>query len=99
MNKNKIIVIGASGQIGTELTMELRKKYGQENVIASDIKQGSHEVMNSGPFEMLDVLDENRLRALIQHYEIQTVYLLAAILSGTAEKHPKKAWDLNMKSL
>ncbi len=95
----KIIVIGASGQIGTELTVELRKKFGHENVIASDIKQASDEVMNSGPFEILDVMDENQVKNVLQKYKVDTVYLLAALLSGTSEKNPKFAWDLNMKSL
>lgn len=95
----KIIVIGASGQIGTELTMELRKKYGNEHVIASDIKEASSEVMHSGPFEILDATDEKRLLELVKKYHINTVYLLAALLSGTAEKYPKKAWDLNINSL
>lgn len=96
---NKIIVIGASGQIGTELTMALRHKYGRDNVIASDIRDASDEVMNSGPFETLDVMDESQVREVIKRHGVQTVYLLAALLSGTAEKNPKKAWDLNMKSL
>lgn len=96
---DKIIVIGASGQIGSELTIELRNKYGHDNVIASDIRDASPDVMNSGPFETFDVMDEARLFELIKKHKIQKVYLLAALLSGTAEKHPKKAWDLNMKSL
>lgn len=95
----KIIVIGASGQIGTEVTMELRKKYGHENVVASDIKNAADEVMNSGPFEILDVTDEKHVREIIKRYDINTVYLLAALLSGTAEKNPKKAWELNINSL
>lgn len=96
---DKVIVIGASGQIGTELTMELRNRYGDQHVIASDIREASDEVMNSGPFEILDVIDEKRVYEIIQRHSIQKVYLLAALLSGTAEKNPKKAWELNMKSL
>jgi nucleoside-diphosphate-sugar epimerase len=95
----KIIVIGASGQIGTELTMELRKRYGHANVIASDIKNASDEVMNSGPFEILDVTDEKRVREITKQYAIDTVCLLAALLSGTSEKYPRKAWELNINSL
>lgn len=95
----KIIVIGASGQIGSELTIELRKRFGHQNVIASDIKSAADDVMNSGPFEILDVMDESRVKDVIKKYEINTVYLLAALLSGTSEKNPKLAWDLNMKSL
>lgn len=96
---NKIIVIGASGQIGSELTIELRQRYGDQNVIATDIRPASDEVMDSGPFEILDIMDENRVREIIKKHNIKTVYLLAALLSGTAEKNLKKAWDLNMKSL
>jgi nucleoside-diphosphate-sugar epimerase len=96
---NKIIIIGASGQIGSELTMELRDRYGHDNVIASDIRNASDDVMRSGPFESLDIMDENHLREIIRKHNISTVYLLAALLSGTAEKNPKKAWELNTKSL
>jgi nucleoside-diphosphate-sugar epimerase len=96
---DKIIVIGAAGQIGSELTMELRQRFGNDRIIASDIKNASDDVMNSGPFEILNVLDENRLREIFKKYGIRKVYLLAAMLSGTSEKHPKMAWDLNMKSL
>jgi nucleoside-diphosphate-sugar epimerase len=95
----KIIVIGASGQIGSELTLELRKKYGPEHVVASDIKNASDDVMNSGPFETLDVRDEHWVKDVIKRYHINTVYLLAALLSGTSEKNPKLAWDLNVNSL
>ena len=96
---NKIIVIGASGQIGSELTMELRNRFGNDLVIASDIKNGSDDVMNSGPFEILDVMDEHRVSEVIKKYGITHVYLLAAMLSGSSEKNPKMAWNLNMKSL
>lgn len=96
---DKIIVIGASGQIGSELTIDLRKKYGNHNVIASDIRDASEEIMNTGPFETLDVMNECKLHDVIKKHDIKKVYLLAAYLSGTAEKHPKSAWDLNMKSL
>ncbi len=95
----KIIVIGACGQIGSELTIELRNRYGAENVIASDIREASDEVMQSGPFELFDVLDERRLLEVVRKYEIKKVYLLAALLSGTAERQPKKAWEINMKGL
>lgn len=96
---DKIIVIGASGQIGSELTVELRNKYGQDNVIASDVRDATEDVMQSGPFETLDVMNEKHLRDIIKKHNIKKVYLLAALLSGTAEKYPKKAWDLNMQSL
>lgn len=96
---DKIIVIGASGQIGSELTVELRNKYGHDNVIASDVRNATDDVMQSGPFETLDVMDERRLREIIKKHNIKKVYLLAALLSGTAEKYPQKAWDLNMQSI
>lgn len=96
---SKIIVIGASGQIGSDLTLELRNRFGNENVIASDIKNAADDVMSSGPFETLDVMDEGGVAAVFKKYDISKVYLLAAMLSGSAEKNPKKAWDLNMKSL
>lgn len=96
---NKIIVIGASGQIGSDLTLELRNRFGNDNVIASDIKNAAEDVMSSGPFESIDVMDENRVLEVVKKYDISQVYLLAAMLSGSAEKNPKKAWDLNMKSL
>jgi nucleoside-diphosphate-sugar epimerase len=96
---SKTIVIGASGQIGSDLTLELRKRFGNDNVIASDIKNAADDVMSSGPFETLDVMDESGVAAVIKKHDISKVYLLAAMLSGSAEKNPKKAWDLNMKSL
>lgn len=96
---SKIIVIGASGQIGSDLTLELRNRFGNENVVASDIKNATDEVMSGGPFETLDVMDEVKVKETLLKHKIDTVYLLAAMLSGSAEKNPKKAWDLNMKSL
>ena len=84
--KERILIIGSSGQIGTELVMELRKMYGNNNVIASDIRPSSDEVMQSGPFETLDILDEQLLRTIVKKYKVTQVYLLAALLSATAEK-------------
>lgn len=95
----KILVIGAAGQIGTDLTIELRNRFGAENVIATDIKMASEEVMNGGPFENLDAMDKKRIAAVLEEYEITEIYHLAAILSGNAEKNPRWAWDLNMNSL
>jgi nucleoside-diphosphate-sugar epimerase len=97
--ENRILVLGASGQIGTELTQKLRELYGNSNVIASDIKNGSEEMMASGPFEVLDATDKESILQAIQKHQINKVYLLAAMLSATAEKFPQKAWDLNMNSL
>lgn len=94
-----ILIIGACGQIGTELTFALRKKYGSENVIASDIREGGETLMASGPFELLDTTDCEALENIIMHYEVEEVYLMAAMLSATAEKFPMRAWNLNMNSL
>lgn len=97
--KKRILIIGASGQIGTELTAYLREKYGNSKVIASDIKEGSDEIMKSGPFEILDATDYDAIQEIIIRYEITEIYLMAAMLSATAEKFPMRAWDLNMNSL
>jgi nucleoside-diphosphate-sugar epimerase len=96
--KERILIIGSSGQIGTELVMELRKMYGNNNVIASDIRPSSDEVMHSGPFETLDILDEQLLRTIVKKYKVTQVYLLAALLSATAEKNIELGWELNMRS-
>ncbi len=96
---SKTIVIGASGQIGSDLTLELRNKFGNDNVIASDIKNAADDVMQTGPFETLDVMDEKKILEVLKKHNVSKVYLLAAMLSGNAEKYPKKAWELNMKSL
>ncbi|HEY4800387.1 MAG TPA: NAD-dependent epimerase/dehydratase family protein, partial [Bacteroidia bacterium] len=92
----KILVIGSSGQIGTELTEKLQEIYGHENVIASDIRKPVHY---EGIFEELDVLDEKKLHEIVSRHKISQVYLLAALLSATAEKKPQFAWKLNMNSL
>ena len=95
----KILIIGACGQIGTELTQKLRSIYGTENVIASDIRKLNIDVVNSGPFEVINALDFNQIEHLIEVHQITDVYLMAALLSATAEKNPAFAWDLNMNSL
>jgi nucleoside-diphosphate-sugar epimerase len=95
----KILIIGACGQIGTELTHELRAIYGTENVIASDIRKLNTDVVNSGPFEVVNALDFNQIEHLVEVHQITDVYLMAALLSATAEKNPAFAWDLNMNSL
>jgi len=95
----KILIIGACGQIGTELTQKLRKIYGTENVIASDIRKLNTDVVNSGPFEVVNALDFNQIEHLVEVHKITDVYLMAALLSATAEKNPAFAWDLNMNSL
>ncbi len=95
--QDKILVIGSSGQIGTELVEELRKLKGIDNVIAADIKPP--QVPQDGPFEQLDVLDKDQLLSIVKKYGINQIYLLAALLSATAEKHPEFGWELNMNSL
>jgi len=95
----RILIIGAAGQIGSELTIELRNVYGNENVFATDIKQAPADVTESGPFQLLDVLDEKTLIHFIIRNKITQVYHLAAVLSGNAEKIPLQAWDINMRSL
>jgi len=94
-----ILVIGASGQIGTELTLQLRKKYGKDAVIASDIKEGNEELMQSGDFVYLDATDKDAIENIITKHQVKQVYLMAAMLSVVAEKYPEKAWNLNMNSL
>ena len=95
----RILIIGACGQIGTELTLKLREIHGDDQVIASDIREGAEELMQSGPFEILNATDESHIKEIVQKYEVKQVYLMAAMLSATAEKAPMKAWDLNMDSL
>lgn len=94
-----ILIIGACGQIGTELTLTLREKYGNDRIIASDIREGSENLMNSGPFEILDATNYDALEEVVAYYDISEVYLMAAMLSATAEKFPMRAWNLNMNSL
>jgi nucleoside-diphosphate-sugar epimerase len=96
---SKILIIGACGQIGTELTMALREKQGKDSVIACDIREGSTELMASGPFEIADATNYHQIEDLVIQYEIDEVYLMAAMLSATAEKFPMKGWALNMDSL
>ncbi len=95
----KILIIGACGQIGSELTIKLRLKHGNENVIASDIREGDEFVVKSGPFEILDATNLDALEDVIQYYEITEVYLMAAMLSATSERFPMKGWNLNMETL
>ncbi len=95
----RILVIGCSGQIGSELVIELRNMYGNNNVFATDIKNPPDEVYDSGPFQILDVLDYKNLLHFVVRNKITQVYNLAAVLSGNAEKIPLQAWDINMKAL
>ena len=86
----KILVIGSAGQIGSELTLALRKEYGDSNVFATDVRKASKDITQSGPFQILDVLDDKRLIHFVISNKITQVYHLAAVLSGNAEKLPLK---------
>ncbi len=98
--ERKAIVIGASGQIGSELVLALRKKIGISNVVSCDIKEPkSSSILKDGAFELLDVIDGEALKKVVKKHEITEVYLLAALLSATAEKNPMFAWKLNMEGL
>lgn len=96
--QQKILLIGACGQIGSELTTYLRNKYGNDNVIAADIKPAPDAIAD-GPFEVLNVLDKQALMQVLQKHQISVIYNLAAMLSARGETYPLKAWDLNMNGL
>jgi nucleoside-diphosphate-sugar epimerase len=96
---DNILVIGAAGQIGSELVVELRKQFGDEHVFATDIKQAPLDVVEGGPFQILDVMDDKQLIHFIIRHKITQIYHLAAVLSGNAEKLPTQAWNINMESL
>jgi nucleoside-diphosphate-sugar epimerase len=97
--KERILILGACGQIGTELTQKLRSIYGNDAVIASDIRESASGIMDLGPFEILDASNKEAILKVVQNYQVTQVYLLAAMLSATAEKYPDKAWHLNMTSI
>lgn len=99
MKKDKILVIGACGQIGVELTLALRKMYGDTNVVASDLREEHELLKGSGPYVSLDVMNKEMLHVLVIRHNITQIYLLAAILSATGEKNPLLAWHINMQSL
>lgn len=99
MVKDKILIIGACGQIGVELTLALRKIYGGAQVLASDLREENELLKGSGPYVQLDAMNKEMLHVLILKHNITQVYLLAAILSATGEKNPNLAWSLNMQSL
>ena len=99
MIKEKILVIGASGQIGVELTLALRKMYGNANVVASDLREENDLLKGTGPYVSLDVMNKEMLHVQVIRQNITQIYLLAAILSATGEKNPNLAWSLNMQSL
>lgn len=94
----KILVLGACGQIGTDLTLSLKEKYGNENVIASDIREPKVD-LGDGPFTLIDATDKDAIQNIVSKHKISEVYNMVAMLSATAEKHMMKGWDLNMTSL
>ncbi|MBR9861190.1 NAD-dependent epimerase/dehydratase family protein [bacterium] len=95
----KVLIIGSCGQVGTELLENLQEMYGADNVVASDIRTTDHPVFKNSPFEVLDVLDKDKIAEVFNKYKPTMVYHLAALLSATAEKNPKFGWDLNMNGL
>jgi len=99
MVKDKILVIGACGQIGVELTLELRRIYGGAQVIASDLREENELLKGTGPYVSMDVMNKEMLHVQVIRQNITQIYLLAAILSATGEKNPNLAWSLNMQSL
>jgi len=99
MTREKILVIGASGQIGVELTMALRNIYGNANVVASDLREENELLRGTGPYVSLDVMNKEMLHVQVIRQNITQIYLLAAILSATGEKNPNLAWNLNMQGL
>ncbi|HEY4147738.1 MAG TPA: NAD-dependent epimerase/dehydratase family protein [Chitinophagaceae bacterium] len=99
MIRERIMVIGASGQIGVELTLALRKIYGNANVVASDLREENELLKGTGPYVSLDVMNKEMLHVQVIRQNITQIYLLAAILSATGEKNPNLAWSLNMQSL
>ncbi|MEP7259385.1 MAG: NAD-dependent epimerase/dehydratase family protein [Flavitalea sp.] len=99
MIKEKILVIGASGQIGVELTLALRKIYGNASVVASDLREENDLLKGTGPYVSLDIMNKEMLHVQVIRQNITQIYLLAAILSATGEKNPGLAWNLNMQGL
>ncbi len=97
--KEHILVIGANGQIGTELVSALRDSHGSSAVVACDIRRPDYDFEHAGPFEFVNVLEKDKLHGIFAKYKPTTVYLLAALLSATGEQNPKLAWDLNMNGL
>jgi nucleoside-diphosphate-sugar epimerase len=99
MIRERILVIGASGQIGVELTLALRKMYGNANVVASDLREENDLLKGTGPYVSIDVMNKEMLHVQVIRQSITQIYLLAAILSATGEKNPNLAWNLNMQGL
>ncbi len=99
-DRKNVLVTGALGQIGSELVGELEREYGAEHIIATDIRDSKEGNLSSrGPFEKLDVLSMNRMKEVVEKYQISLIYHLAAVLSAIAEKDPQRAWKINMEGL
>src|SRR5690606_39741314 len=96
MAKDRILIIGASGQIGVELTLALRKIYGNNNVIASDLREENELLKGTGPYVSIDVMNKEMLHVQVIRQNITQIYLLAAILSATGEKNPWLTWHINI---
>ncbi|MEO1256622.1 MAG: NAD-dependent epimerase/dehydratase family protein, partial [Bacteroidota bacterium] len=96
---DKILIIGACGQLGTELTLKLRELKGNDNVIASDLSDEPLGLIKDGPYERLNIMEKDRFHEILRKYDIDQVYHLAAILSAKGEQDPLFAWQLNMDSL
>src|SRR6476646_6581243 len=99
MTRANILVIGASGQIGVELTLELRRRYGGAQIVAADLREENDLLKGTGPYVSLDIMNKEMLHVQVIRQNITQVYLLAAILSATGEKNPNLAWNLNMQGL
>ena len=95
----KILIVGSGGQIGTELVKKLRRTYGNENVVASDLRPLTGEIAETGPFERIDSTQIMQIVEVVKRYNIDTIYNLAAILSATAEKNPMLGWNVGIGSL
>ncbi len=95
----KILITGSLGQIGSELTLKLRKEYGINNIISTDIREINNEITKDGIFETLDVLDVDKIFEISKKYNVDTIIHLAALLSANGEKNPKNTWDINMGSV
>jgi nucleoside-diphosphate-sugar epimerase len=96
----RLMVTGSTGQIGSELTLALRREYGGDNVLAlGHSRKPSGELLNSGPFEIVDVAEKERIDDIVKRYDIDTIYHLVALMSATGEQNPQLAWKLNMSSL
>lgn len=95
----RILVTGALGQIGSELVAKLREIYGNDAVVATDLRSSAHEITRTGPFELLDVTNDKAMHEIAKRYQVDTIIHLAALLSATAEEKPLLAWNLNMGGL